>query len=402
MRNKGITLIALVLTIIVLIILAGVSISSISGKNGILSNASMARKMSETSNEKEAIQLMVTLANMEKNLNTSNKYYIGEPLYDQTLENGDKWNILINNETLKKYGNGWNHILKGTEIPNYGKTKYEWIINYNNGETIEIDSNYTNLSYKSSLAVTDSLALNIDATNLADENWGDVIKHGDVKYSKENKSLYFDGDGDYLELEKNADFSNGFIFEIYANLERILYKNERNLVGNGIFCKIVDFKENIVDSMRFGFSDGGLICKLNGVSSWQGEGKKLKTSSAICTINENDCGYEANKDFYLTFVYTRYNEENPQWTEKADKVEYYIDGNLYGYTYYGINSYNDGCSVWNTPNAHFYLGVCPWHENGCLYYLKGNVYCTRLYERALTQEEVTNNVTKAQLYRQMK
>ena len=96
------------------------------------------------------------------------------------------------------------------------------------------------------------------------------------------------------------------------------------------------------------------------------------------------------------------NEENPQWTEKADKVEYYIDGNLYGYTYYGINSYNDGCSVWNTPNAHFYLGVCPWHESGCLYYLKGNVYCTRLYERALTQEEVTNNVTKTQLYRQMK
>ena len=73
MRNKGITLIALVLTIIVL---SGVSISSISGKNGILSNASMARKMSETSNEKEAIQLMVTLANMEKNLSTSNKYYI--------------------------------------------------------------------------------------------------------------------------------------------------------------------------------------------------------------------------------------------------------------------------------------------------------------------------------------
>ena len=73
-----------------------------------------------------------------------------------------------------------------------------------------------------------------------------------------------------------------------------------------------------------------------------------------------------------------------------------------GYTYYGIDSYNEGCAVWNIDNAPFFLGVCPWSENGNLYYLKGNVYCTRLYERALTQEEVTNNVTKTQLYRQMK
>ena len=36
MKNKGITLIALVITIIVLLILAGVTIASITGENGIL------------------------------------------------------------------------------------------------------------------------------------------------------------------------------------------------------------------------------------------------------------------------------------------------------------------------------------------------------------------------------
>lgn len=81
--------------------------------------------------------------------------------------------------------------------------------------------------------------------------------------------------------------------------------------------------------MRFGYADAGLICKLNGGSSWQGNGKKLKTTSAICTIDENDCGYDINKDFYLTVVYTRYDEKNPQWSEKADKFEYYINGTLY-------------------------------------------------------------------------
>ena len=41
-NNKGITLIALVITIIVLLILAGVSISMLSGDNSILTNATKA------------------------------------------------------------------------------------------------------------------------------------------------------------------------------------------------------------------------------------------------------------------------------------------------------------------------------------------------------------------------
>ena len=40
MNNKGITLIALVITIIVLLILAGVSIAMLTGQNGILTQAS--------------------------------------------------------------------------------------------------------------------------------------------------------------------------------------------------------------------------------------------------------------------------------------------------------------------------------------------------------------------------
>ena len=41
-KERGITLIALVITIIVLLILAGVTIASITGENGILSKATQA------------------------------------------------------------------------------------------------------------------------------------------------------------------------------------------------------------------------------------------------------------------------------------------------------------------------------------------------------------------------
>ena len=65
-QTKGITLIALVITIIVLLILAGVSIAMLTGENGILSQASKAKDETEISGEKEAISLAYTGALTEK------------------------------------------------------------------------------------------------------------------------------------------------------------------------------------------------------------------------------------------------------------------------------------------------------------------------------------------------
>lgn len=55
--NKGITLIALVITIIVLLILAGVTIATLTGDNGLLTKVGEARKTTIKSEEKEQIQL---------------------------------------------------------------------------------------------------------------------------------------------------------------------------------------------------------------------------------------------------------------------------------------------------------------------------------------------------------
>ena len=57
--NKGITLIALVITIIVLLILAGVTIATLTGDNGILTKAAQAKKDTETASAKERIQIEV-------------------------------------------------------------------------------------------------------------------------------------------------------------------------------------------------------------------------------------------------------------------------------------------------------------------------------------------------------
>ena len=60
MKNqKGITLIALVITIIVLLILAGVTIAMLTGENGILNKATTAVNNTTDAELKEAVRLAV-------------------------------------------------------------------------------------------------------------------------------------------------------------------------------------------------------------------------------------------------------------------------------------------------------------------------------------------------------
>ena len=58
-KNKGITLIALVITIIVLLILAGVSIASLTGPNGLLTRANEAKEATTRAGAKEKVQMEV-------------------------------------------------------------------------------------------------------------------------------------------------------------------------------------------------------------------------------------------------------------------------------------------------------------------------------------------------------
>ena len=58
-QTKGITLIALIITIIVLLILAGVTISAITGNESVMEKAKDAKEKTDISNEKEAMQLAI-------------------------------------------------------------------------------------------------------------------------------------------------------------------------------------------------------------------------------------------------------------------------------------------------------------------------------------------------------
>ncbi|MBR3002642.1 MAG: hypothetical protein IKF38_03645, partial [Clostridia bacterium] len=58
-QNKAITLIALVISIIVILILAGVTIASLTGDNGLLARAVSAKEETEKAEGKEEINIAV-------------------------------------------------------------------------------------------------------------------------------------------------------------------------------------------------------------------------------------------------------------------------------------------------------------------------------------------------------
>ena len=65
-KNKGITLIALIITIIILLILAGVTMNLVIEDNGLINNSKNSKTKSEISQEKETIQLAINALKMNK------------------------------------------------------------------------------------------------------------------------------------------------------------------------------------------------------------------------------------------------------------------------------------------------------------------------------------------------
>ena len=66
MNAKGITLIALVITIVVLLILAGISINMVLGDNGIVSKANKAKTETEYAEKKEQVSTSIAEAYIDR------------------------------------------------------------------------------------------------------------------------------------------------------------------------------------------------------------------------------------------------------------------------------------------------------------------------------------------------
>ena len=117
--SRGITLIALVITIIVLLILAGVTISALSGDNGILTNATKAKEETEIENEKEQIKIATSSSKIENN---------GEDITEENMKDC----------LIKKQGNNANVLDEGENLRiEFNDTGRQYIVNKKTGAIVE-------------------------------------------------------------------------------------------------------------------------------------------------------------------------------------------------------------------------------------------------------------------------
>ena len=92
-KNEGITLIALVITIIVLLILAGVTIATLTGNNGILTKATQAKEKTEEGEEKEKVKLSASGALAKDNGKEIREEYLEEELTSNFGEKGKDYDL---------------------------------------------------------------------------------------------------------------------------------------------------------------------------------------------------------------------------------------------------------------------------------------------------------------------
>ncbi len=128
-NQKGITLIALVITIIVLLILAAISIATLTGNNGILTQAKNAKEKNIIGREKEEIGVAVNACKTQK-YNNLDSDITAKELEDELNLNEEKANVIGSgtltvkfNETGNMYKVSQNGTISETKYTEEGKTQ---------------------------------------------------------------------------------------------------------------------------------------------------------------------------------------------------------------------------------------------------------------------------------------
>ena len=202
--SKGITLIALIITIVVLLILAGVSIAMLTGENGILKQASRAKEETIIGSEKEKIALGYNAVKSEKlskgdlqavqatelenelEKNGDNEVKVtGEGTLTVTMPSGNVYTIDANGKITSAGKDNSSTELEGVEV-------YAKLYSYTDGSgsLLELSSNPDHVSEEEG----------IDLETV--QNYGNI---GTTAYKYEYTKEYYEENGTYVSVESERN-----------------------------------------------------------------------------------------------------------------------------------------------------------------------------------------------------
>ena len=235
LREKGITLIALVVTIIILLILVGVTISQITGENGLIRKAKEAVEKYKNASEEEQIQLgkinqyvsdfeiiggnegegkasvsvkengLEVTGNVEDKTITVKVTVIGESTgVEYKISSEDNWTKKDTNGTKKETENEteYTHIFEGLEL---GNSYYIRVKVYDtNNKYVEALSNVIALNYIMTAEDGDVLK---GKTYIGKNGNGEGIMPNYSGETVEASEVTKDGDYSFLNIPSNGYYS---------------------------------------------------------------------------------------------------------------------------------------------------------------------------------------------------
>ena len=242
-RKKGITLIALIITIIILLILAGVAIAALTGDNGLFSRTQLAKEKTEYESAKEKIQVEVMTAqtdNYSKNeediLLTITKHMIGiedvtvNKIYFSKISKIDK-------ELQSEFNNNQN--INGIVVSTNEYSKYKFLI----GKSGKIDGVTTN----NVDSITQEEFQTIE--EFEKEKFGKKVDSEEEEKIQNYEYITSKNYGDYInyaiDLNEDGNFSNDW---------RIFYKSENNIyiiASNYLKIDNKNYKMSLLDASNY-------------------------------------------------------------------------------------------------------------------------------------------------------
>ncbi len=225
-KENGITLIALVITIIVLLILAGVAIATLTGDNGVLTKAVSAKEKTERAEVIENAKLDILGIQSDKNGKIAigdlkgvlDKYFKDVP-EEITEEDIATLELTTKDGKYKiKVSEIYNGKLEGTSgAMSVSDLKVGDYVKY--GDKLTVQSYVANLNGETNTGYETSQTFNTNTTTL----WRVINKkaNGEVEIVAVNNTLSNDGKGLYLKSQNgflNAEtVLNNLCSKLYAN-----------------------------------------------------------------------------------------------------------------------------------------------------------------------------------------
>ena len=357
-RNKGITLIVLVITIIVLLILAGVTISMLSGENGILRKATEEKTQTSQKSEEEQVRLaaLSALATDNGNIGTD-KYY--EALNKELNKIKEGTGTVSELPAEVKIGDNTYIIRKNGKATRLGEAGWVYKKDSKGRETIVTNGVYglqigTYINYNA--ATIDAKGEKIEKKTITSEGGSPTDTGTNLRYKANEKKLT-EGNGYGPQTFSNTAKTNGWrvlgVDEETGELLIISADPVKTAADAGFYLRGIA-------GYNYGEQELNKVCSIfgKGYGATGARSVNVDDVNKITGYNPNNVGkYDPEKKTTGTKcgkdkAYEYGNKTTYSWTTTANEISWSGSNTKSGkgsnsdYATYGFNWYDIASKTW--------------------------------------------------------